>query len=63
MYKILLNTLSGGKCCSVKLGVVVPPWATETVYSFPVGGWWEQGIARAFTRWMMKKKKYMEYTN
>ena len=28
-----LNTLSGGKSCSVAPGVAVPPWATETVIS------------------------------
>ena len=33
---------------------IVPPWATETVLSPLVGGWWGQGIARAFTRCMMK---------
>ena len=51
-----LNTLSGGKSCLVAPGVAVPPWATETVLSPLVGGWWGQGIARAFTRCMMKKK-------
>ena len=30
---IFLNTLSGGKSCSVAPGVAVPPWATETVLS------------------------------
>ena len=32
-YIFLLNTLSGGKSCSVAPGVAVPPWATETVLS------------------------------
>ena len=32
-YILLLNTLSGGKSCSVAPGVAVPPWATETVLS------------------------------
>ena len=50
-----LNTLSGGKSCLVAPGVAVPPWATETVLSPLVGGWWGQGIARAFTRCIMKK--------
>ena len=30
---VFLNTLSGGKSCSVAPGVAVPPWATETVLS------------------------------
>ena len=33
IYIFLLNTLSGGKSCSVAPGVAVPPWATETVLS------------------------------
>ena len=33
---------------------VAPPWATETVLSPLDGGWWGYGIARAFTRCMMK---------
>ena len=49
------NTLFGGKSCLVAPGVAVPPWATETVLSPLVGGWWGQGIAHAFTRCMMKK--------
>ena len=32
-YIFILNTLSGGKSCSVAPGVAVPPWATETVLS------------------------------
>ena len=36
--------------------LAVPPWATETVLSPLDGGWWGHGIARAFTRCMMKKK-------
>ena len=32
-YIFLLNTLSGGKSCLVVPGVVVLPWATETVLS------------------------------
>ena len=55
-----LNTLSDGKSCLVASGVAVPPWATEIVLSPLVGGWWGQGIARAFTRCMMKKKISME---
>ena len=55
-----LNTLPGGKSCLVAPGVAVPPWATETVLSSLVGGWWGQGIACAFTRCMMKKKIYGE---
>ena len=51
-----LNNLSSGKSCLVAPGVAVPPWATETVLSPLVGGWWGQGIARAFTRCMIKKK-------
>ena len=35
-------------------GVAVLPWATETVLSPLVDGWWGQGIARAFTRYIMK---------
>ena len=50
------NTLSGGKRCLVMPGLAVPPWATETVLSPLDGGWWGHGIARAFTRCMMKKK-------
>ena len=53
---IYLNTLSGGKSCLVAPGVAVPLWATETVLSLLVGDWWGQGITRAFTRCMMKKK-------
>ena len=52
-----LNTLSIGKSCLVAPGVAVLPWATETVLSPLVGGWWGQGIARAFTRMMKEKKK------
>ena len=37
--------------------VAVPPWATETVLSLLAGGWWGQGITRAFTHHMMKKKR------
>ena len=33
IYIFLLNTLSGGKSCSVAPGVAVPPWTTETVLS------------------------------
>ena len=39
---IFLNTLSGGKSCSVAPGVAVPPWATETVLS----PWMAAGEAR-----------------
>ena len=46
--------MSGGKSFLVAPGVAVPSWATETVLSPLVGGWWGQGIARAFTRCMMK---------
>ena len=54
IYKILLNTLSSGKSCLVVPGVAVLPWTTETVLSPLVGGWWGQGIARAFTSCMRK---------
>ena len=54
IYMILLNTLSGRKSCLVAPEVTVPPWATETILSTLVGGWWGQGILRAFTRCMMK---------
>ena len=60
-YIFLLNTRSGGKICLVAPGVVVPPWATETVLSPLVGGWWGQSIARAFTRCMMKILKKTEW--
>ena len=33
LFYFFLNTLSGGKSCSVAPGVAVPPWATETVLS------------------------------
>ena len=49
-----LNTLSSGKSYLVAPGVAVPPWPTETLLSPLVGGWWGQGIARAFTHCMMK---------
>ena len=52
IYIIPLNTLSGDKSCLVAPGVAVQPWATETVLSPLVGGWWGQGIAHAFTRCM-----------
>ena len=51
---VQFNIVSGGKCCLVVPGVAVPPWATETVLSPLVGGWWGQGIARAFSRTMKK---------
>ena len=41
-------------------GVAVPPWATETVLSPLDGGWCGHGIARAFTRCMMKKKNWLQ---
>ena len=50
-----LNTLSGGKNCFVAPGVAIPLWATETLLSPLVGGWWGHGIASAFTRCTMKK--------
>ena len=53
---ILLIILSGGKTCLVIPGVSALPWATQTVLSPLVGGWWGQGIACAFTRCIMKKK-------
>ena len=49
-----LNILSGDKSCLVGPRVAVPPWATETVLSPLDSGWWGQGIARTFTRCMMK---------
>ena len=58
-YIFLLNILSGDKSCLVAPGVAVPPWATETVLSPLVGGWWGQSITRAFTRCMMKKDCYI----
>ena len=60
VYIILFNTLSGGKSCLIAPGVAVPPWTTETLLSPLVGGWWGQGIASAFTRCMMKKKKHRQ---
>ena len=39
--------------------IIRPPWATKTVITM-VGGWWEQSIARAFTRCMIKKKLSLE---
>ena len=54
----LLNTLSGGKSCSVAPGVAVPPWATETVLS----PWLAADEARvshvlSHVLWWEKKKK------
>ena len=46
--------MSNGKSFLVALGVAVAPWATETVLSPLVGVRWGKGIARAFTRCMMK---------
>ena len=57
-----LNTLSGAKSCLAAPGVAVLPWATETVLSPLVGSWWGQGIARAFTRCMMKKNIYITFS-
>ena len=59
---IFLNTLSGGKSCSVAPGVAVLPWATETVLS----PWLAADEARvshvlSHVVWWKKKKKY-EYT-
>ena len=59
IYIYSLNTLFGGKSCLVAPGVAVPPWASETVLSALVSGWWEQVITRDFTRRMMKKYIYI----
>ena len=53
-----LNTLAGGKSCSVAPGVAVPPWATETVLS----PWMAADEARVshvlpHVVWWKKKKK------
>ena len=56
-----LNTLSGGKSCSVAPGVAVPPWATETVLS----PWMAADEARVshvlphVVWWKKKKKKFL----
>ena len=49
IYIILLNTLSGGKSWLLAPAVAGLLWATETMWSPLVGGWWGQGIAHAFT--------------
>ena len=56
-----LNTLSGGKSCSVAPGVAVPPWATETVLSPWMAAdearvshvlshvvWWKKNVYKTF---------------
>ena len=59
-FFFFLNTLSGGKSCSVVPGVAVPPWATETVLS----PWLAADEARVshvltYVVWKKKKKKYV----
>ena len=54
MYELSFNVWSYINW--VAPAVVVQPWATETVFSSLVGSRWGQGIARAFTGCMMKKK-------
>ena len=63
-YSYICILLPSGKRCLIAPGEVVLIWTIETVLSPLVGGWWGQGITRAFTRCMMKiwkKERYIRF--
>ena len=55
IYIFLLNTLSGGSARSDSTAL-----SYRNCVITLVGGWWGQGIARAFTRWMMKTFEHQD---